>query len=153
EQLVEKTPLEALPPTERANARQRAVAAREIPLWLVARACGNLPQEKQNQTLASNLAARALEAARRQTDNTFYLTMIRERGELALSRGDKKAAIEEWGRMLEIVVTPPGSKIKKPATPDASAPAIKRETVPVTKERRRSSAMLPAKKGTAFRLV
>ena len=37
--LVEKSPLEPLDNGARANARQRAEAARQIPLWLVARAC------------------------------------------------------------------------------------------------------------------
>ena len=65
--LVERTPLEPLPPAAGPTARQRAEAARQIPLWLVARAC-----EKQSSAamheLADRLAARALEAARRQTD-------------------------------------------------------------------------------------
>ncbi len=38
-ELVEKTPLEPLESGTRANARQRAEAARQVPLWLVARAC------------------------------------------------------------------------------------------------------------------
>src|SRR5262249_7684747 len=37
--VVGRTPLESLPEGARANTRQRAEAARQVPLWLVARAC------------------------------------------------------------------------------------------------------------------
>ena len=122
DKLVENTPLETLEPGERANARQRALAARQVPLWLVARAC-SLQKDEKLQKLAPPLGERALEAARRQIDNTFYLAMMRERGELALARGDKNAAAAEWGKMLEIVVTPARGKSKKPAAAPAVAPA------------------------------
>ncbi len=41
--LVEQTPLEPLSPGTRANARQRTEAARQVPLWLVARVCARAP--------------------------------------------------------------------------------------------------------------
>ncbi len=111
--LLEKTPLEALGAGERADARQRALAARQIPLWLVARACWSMKDDPDAAKLAELVAPRALEAARRQTDNTFYLAMVREQGERALEKGDRAGALAAWGRMLDIVVNPPQNKAKK----------------------------------------
>ena len=66
-ELVKKSTLEPLPAGTRPNARQRTDAARQLPLWFVARAC-----ERQSSAavreLSNQLAAQALEAARRQSD-------------------------------------------------------------------------------------
>jgi predicted Zn-dependent protease len=124
-ELITKTPLETLEAGEHANARQRAQAARQIPLWLVARACWNQKDGKGDAKLAEMMAARALEAARRQTDNTFYLAMIREQGERALENGDRAAALAAWHRMLEIVVSSSQTKVKKPARTPAGGPATR----------------------------
>ena len=113
--LVEKTPLEPLGDGARANARQRAEAARQVPLWLVARACWKRKVPSKEPALADKLAARAMEGARRQTENTTLMAMMREQGELALERGDRAAAQAAWGRMLELVIDPPESKAKKAA--------------------------------------
>ena len=67
--LVEKTPLDVLPDGARANARQRAEAARQVPLWLVARACWKRKDAAKLAGIADRLADRALEAARRLTEN------------------------------------------------------------------------------------
>ena len=58
-ELVEKAPLEVLGAGTRANARQRAQAARQIPLWLVARACWKQKNAADFQVVAQKLAARA----------------------------------------------------------------------------------------------
>ncbi len=58
DRLVEKTPLEALPAGVRSNSRQRALAARQIPLWLVARALDRRPDANATRALSSRLAAR-----------------------------------------------------------------------------------------------
>src|SRR4029077_16444061 len=55
---------------------------------------------------AEKLAARAIEGARRQTDNHALLAMVREQGELALTHGDRKGAEAAWSRMLEMVLPP-----------------------------------------------
>ncbi len=141
--LVEKTPLEPLEPGERANARQRAAAAHQVPLWLVARACWNQKDKPERAKLAANLATRALEAARRQTDNTLYLAMIREQGELALERGDKRTAEADWARMLDLVVNPPQSKIKK-ANPQPARTS--RPAPPATPAAPRSGALAPSER-------
>ena len=60
--LVEQTPLETLENSDRANARQRAVAARQIPLWLVARACWD-QKAGVDAKLVRMFEDRALEAA------------------------------------------------------------------------------------------
>ncbi len=58
DELVDKTPLEALPPFTKANARQRAVALRQVPLWLVARACWKEKKPIGPPGFADKLAAR-----------------------------------------------------------------------------------------------
>ncbi len=65
DRLVEQTPLEPLPPGGRANARQRTEAARQLPLWLVARACATQSGGIDLRAASGRLAARAIEAARR----------------------------------------------------------------------------------------
>src|SRR5207249_11840747 len=63
--LAEEMPLEKLPDGVRANARQRAEAAPYMALWIVGREC----QKHQDLVAAGDkLGARAIEAARRQTD-------------------------------------------------------------------------------------
>ena len=120
--LVEQTPLEPLPPGGRANARQRAEAARQVPLWLVARACGKASGSSDLRVTADGLAARAIEAARRQADNQALLAMLREQGELALAHGDPKAAEAAWGRMLEMILPAEPARARRNRTP-AGAPA------------------------------
>jgi thioredoxin-like negative regulator of GroEL len=114
DRLVERTPLEPLPPGGRANARQRDEAARQIPLWLVARACEKRPDAAAYRTLAHRLSARALEAARRQADNLTMLAMVREQGEIALSRGDRKGAEAAWGQMLDLVMPADLAQTRRP---------------------------------------
>ncbi len=121
DRLVERTPLESLPPVGRANARQRAEAARQVPLWLVARACEKRPDAAAHRAIAGRLSARALEAARRQADNLIMLAMVREQGELALARGDRKGAEAAWGRMLDLVMPAPSARARRPRPAPGSA--------------------------------
>lgn len=114
---IAKTPLEELPAGTRANARQREQAMSQIAVWLVAKECF---KHESLQASGDLLAARALEAARRQQDNIFALAILREWGQLALDKGDRATAETRWGQMLEIVVTNPQSK--KEATKTSAAP-------------------------------
>ena len=129
-QLVEKTPLEPLADGVKANARQRAVAARQVPLWLVARACWKQKDALNLRKIGDKLAARAEDAAGRQSENQTLMAMLREQGQMALERGDRRAAEAAWSRMLTLVVAPAESKIKKPSTkpkpPAGPAPALPR---------------------------
>ena len=153
-ELVNHAALEPLEPGERANARQRAVAARQIPLWLVARACWNQEKSGKGAEIAKMFAERAFEAARRQTDNTFYLAMIREQGERAIEKGDRTAAAAAWGQMLEIVVSPPRAKLKKPVQAPAVPPAGKTGAPAAGKRAAvRSGASLPGKRESIVRLA
>jgi hypothetical protein len=111
--LVDKSPLEPLPPGTRPNARQRAEAARQVPLWLVARACSK-DSSAQIRAISDRLAARALEAAARQTDPRWLLAMLREQGQRALDRGDRAGAEAAWGRMLTMVLAPEPSRTRRP---------------------------------------
>ena len=124
-QLVEKTPLEA-PRSRRASQLAAACARREADSPLAGRpsVLGSEWTMAKIARLAAMLAARALEAARRQTDNTFYLAMIREQGERALDKGDRDGAEAAWGRMLDIVVSPTASKVKKPVERHRQAPPM-----------------------------
>ncbi len=131
DRLVERTPLESLPPGGRANARQRAEAARQVPLWLVARACEKRPDAATRRAIADRLSARALEAARRQADNLIMLAMVREQGELALARGDRKGAEAAWGRMLDLVMPAPSARARRPRpAPSGSGQASEKKPEP-----------------------
>ena len=125
--LVERTPLESLPEEHTAMPAASRGAARQLPLWLVARACW-----KQVAWRASGdrFAARAIEAARRQSDNRWALAMLREQGEQALERKDTGKAEADWSRMLELILArkperkgPSGAAIVAMANPARTADA------------------------------
>ena len=121
--LIEKTPLEALADGVRANARERAQAAGQIPLWLVARACRTQANASAKMRAhAESFAARALEAARRQEDRVWLLAMMREQGQLAFERSDRSGAAAVWSRMLDLVVTPPQVRARRTAAGAGDAP-------------------------------
>jgi hypothetical protein len=96
--LVEASPLEALPPGTRANARQRAEALPQVSLWLAARECA---RDHDLGAAADRLASRALEAARRQAESGLVQALLREAGLLALEQGDRVAAEAYWSELLE----------------------------------------------------
>jgi tetratricopeptide (TPR) repeat protein len=130
--LVQRTaavPLEALPPGTPANARQRAAAAEQLGLWVVARACRAQPALR---ALAEPLAERALEAARRQASPTYVLAMLREAGQDALDRKDRAAAERHWAGMVDLLLAPPPRLPAKPAPAAKPRPAAAPGLAPVT---------------------
>jgi hypothetical protein len=51
--------------------------------------------------------------------------MLRERGQLALARGDRAGADAAWSEMLRLVVEPTDRNVKKPALkPKQSAASV-----------------------------
>ena len=68
------------------------------------------------------------------------MAMLREQGELALTRGDRRAAEADWSRMLELVVEPAQRKAKKPAARTRSRRAAR---APARGERRPSRQPRP----------
>ena len=90
-----ESPLEALSEGTRPNARQRALAAPRMALWLVAHDCW---KHESTRAAGDRLAALALEAARRQLDNTWALAMLREWGQQAEDRGDRAWPRRAGGR-------------------------------------------------------
>ena len=143
-ELVEKTPLEPIDNGARANARQRTEAARQIPLWLVARACSKQKDSGKLAVLAEKLASRAREAARRQSENDTLLAMLREQGELALARGDRAGAETAWSEMLKLVVEPNDRSSKKPAANSKKPAAVSPP---------RATSMAPPPKAAVMRLA
>ncbi len=117
-ELVEESPLDPIPADARPNARQRADAARQLGLWLVAREC---LKHDYSRKAGSILEARAIEAARRQADARWTLAMLREGGQAAIDRGDRVAAEGLWRQMLRQVLEPPSPPKAKKSTPNASA--------------------------------
>src|SRR5205085_7120802 len=66
-QVLDASPLEALPAHGKANSRQRSEALLQIPLWLVAREClANSKEREAYRGAGEKLAARAALAAKRQ---------------------------------------------------------------------------------------
>ena len=114
--LAESITLEALPPDGKANARQRAEALAQVPLWLVAREC--LAKDREALWPAgAKLAERAVAAAKRQQDLLLAMAILREWGELDLERGDKAKAESRWRELLDLVV--PKRDAKKAAAAQA----------------------------------
>ncbi len=121
-QVVEKTPLDPLPAGVRANSRQRAQAAGQIPLWLVARAARRDENPSSVRAQGDRFAARALEAAGRQSDRIWLLAMLREQGQAAFDRNERANAAAIWSRMLDMVVTPSEPRPRRPAVNGPGAP-------------------------------
>jgi hypothetical protein len=119
--LMDNAPLETLPEGTRANARQRAEAAKQMGYWLVAVEC---LKNAELRTLGEKLAGRALEAANRQTDKGFALAMLREWGQIDHDRGDVKSAEARWSRMLEIILFNPNQGKRTADATRAAPPTI-----------------------------
>jgi tetratricopeptide (TPR) repeat protein len=115
--VVEETPLEELAAGARANARQRAEAARQLGLWLVAKECN---KQTSLRATCDRLGTRALAAARRQADSVYALAILREWGQMALENGDRQTAEKHWTEMLDLVLA--GSKNAPAKTVDAAQP-------------------------------
>jgi len=120
--LVESSQLEPLGASGRANARQRAEAEGQIPLWLVARKCW---KHERLRSIGDRLFDRALEAAKRQADNRWALAILRERGGLALESGDRQAAEGYWTLMLHLILNRP----PQTGVPAVTQTGVRRSTV------------------------
>jgi tetratricopeptide (TPR) repeat protein len=119
--LSDESPLEELSEGTRANARQRAEAAKRLGLWLVARDCW---KHEPTRETGDRLAAQALEGARRQADPLWTLAMLREWGQIALDRGDRATAERRWTEMLDQALAPPSASVKdKPKEKDKGSTA------------------------------
>ena len=138
---VEGAALEELPARARANARQREDAAGQIGLWFVARQC--YKTDKLRAT-AEKLGTRALEAARRQSDPTLALAMLREWGQIDLDRGDRQSAERRWSQMLDLAL-PYTHRVAAAAPP----PANPHPTGPAPARRKR--LRLPPRSGLRLR--
>lgn len=103
-EVLARTPLESHP-----LQNQKAAALQETALWLLARDC--LKQEKLRDS-GETLAARALEASRRNSDNGYTMAILREWGQIALDAGDKATAEKRWTEMLDLVIPKTPTKAK-----------------------------------------
>jgi tetratricopeptide (TPR) repeat protein len=124
--LVDATPLEKLPANGKANARQRAEARLQVPIWLAAREC--LVKDREPLWPAgAKLAARAAEAAKRQNDALITVAVFREWGQLELDRGDKAKAETIWAELLQWTLpkqpAPKPAAQASPSVPGIFAPA------------------------------
>jgi tetratricopeptide (TPR) repeat protein len=112
--LTQKSPLDDLG-GQKPTSRQRAKAAEQVPLWLAAR---EFLGQSELREAGQMLADRALEAARRQTDNDQLAPILYEWGRLAARDGDKAAAEERWKELIQIAVV---QQRKAPAAPRPTA--------------------------------
>ncbi|MEE8450364.1 MAG: DUF1583 domain-containing protein, partial [Thermoguttaceae bacterium] len=97
-ELADRNPLEPLTPGKKLWSKERRAAAEQLGLWLVARLCLT---DDALRPLGEKLAARAADAARRQSKPELALAMSREMGQWALDRGDLAAADLAWRQLLE----------------------------------------------------
>ena len=125
QQLVEQAeaqPLDDLPEGQRPNSRQRAQAQEQLALWIVAR---EALQHPQTRAAGLTLAERALTAARRQTDDTWMLAMLREQGEASLHSGDSDTAEARFLEMLNVILpqeAPAGAEPEREKDPLSRKP-------------------------------
>ncbi len=110
---AEAQPLDELAEGQRPNSRQRAQAKAQLPLWIVAR---EALQHPETRAAGQVLAERALTAARRQSDDTWMLAMLREQGESSLQNGDRATAEGRFLEMLDLILP------QEPAAGEAPQP-------------------------------
>jgi tetratricopeptide (TPR) repeat protein len=120
EQLVDRLPLEAIARGERPNARQRADAARQIGLWLVARECGKQPKLRAT---AAKLGTRAIEAASRQASTDFAIALLGERADERFAQHDAAAAGRDITQMLDLLLPQHDTKSASAASPGKADPS------------------------------
>lgn len=114
EKLIDDSPLEVIPAGKRPNARQRAAAAPQTAVWLVARECLEKPEWI---ALGNKLADRALSAAQRQVNDTTTQGLTFELAAAAAKRGDLPAAEAAYQRLIDSAVKP---KVVKAVTPQGA---------------------------------
>src|SRR5205085_4102021 len=102
--LVDEAPLEELAARQRPNSRQRAEAAQQVGLWLVARECLATPAYR---AVGDKLAQRAIAAAQREVDPAHLTSILYERGRLALDAGDRQAAERGWSELINVAIVQP----------------------------------------------
>ena len=145
--LVETAPLEPLPANGKANARQRADALPQVPLWLVARECLGKDKDREAfRAAGEKLAARAVAAAKRQQDPLFAAAILREWGQLDLDRGDKSKAEARWTELLELMMPKPSLTKAVGAVPTPGAHCRRLQLYPPPEEQSRGTA----EAGTVF---
>jgi len=121
--LMDATQLEKLPANGKLNARHRAAAQLQVPLWLAAREC--LDKDRpQLWPAGEKLAARAAEAAKRQQDALVTVAVFHEWGQLELDKGDKAKAQAIWAELMEWTLPKqPAAKAAAGPKPATSVPA------------------------------
>ena len=73
----------------------------EIGLWIAAKVALNSSDYVE---LGSELAERAMLAAEASDDDRWLTAMMKERGDMAIARGDKVAAEKAWSKLLDAVL-------------------------------------------------
>ena len=94
-------PLEISKDRKKLTAAQRSAAEQQLPVWLAAR---EALKHEATRAAGEKLAQRAITAARMNADTIWVLAMLRERGQMAIDAGDRKAAEKHWSEMLEIIL-------------------------------------------------
>src|SRR5262245_25151461 len=118
EDFLAQSPLEDLQPGQRANARQRAEAAQQVGLWLIARRC---LAEPETRIAGKRLADRAVAAARRQVEPAMLSSIMYEQGLIALDVGNRAAAEHDWNELVDMAIVQP--RLPRVATSKSSTPA------------------------------
>jgi tetratricopeptide (TPR) repeat protein len=116
-QRVEQAPLDALSAGERPNSRQRAQAASQVPLWLIARECLGYAEHRE---IGHKLAQRAITAAQRQTDPSQLTSILYEHGRLSLSSDERAVAAQQWNDLIDLALVQPRLPRAKPPAASAS---------------------------------
>ncbi len=121
-QFAAASPLEEIAPGQRPNSRQRREAEQHVGLWLVARECLSNPSLR---AAGETLAARAVEAARRQTTPAMIAAILHEKGLLAHAAGDAAAAERDWNLLIDIALVQP--RLPRPGAARSPAGAAARQ--------------------------
>ena len=128
EQWVVGHPLDSIAEGRRPNSRQRAEAANMVRVWVVARTC--LASEEHREA-GQRLAEVASIAAQRQVEKDWAISILFERGKLAIDQGDAELANRLWSQLLDLVTQRPKRKKNKVGLlPKSNLPTIENRPSP-----------------------
>lgn len=114
-------PLTAATPRTAADVSQDEAAERQLPVWLIARECWKRPELR---AVAQRLSARAVEAARLQTNKEYLWAIMNESASVAWEAGDKAAAEAGWTETLGMILALPGAEPFNPSATDKDKPQV-----------------------------
>ena len=119
---------EAKSKNAKSDAADSNLQSAQISAWLIARSA---LKHKDTADLGQQLADLATTAARRDSNKQWLMSILRERGQLAMDAGQPDRAEQYWGEMLDMVLVKPKTDAKKSKS-NSFLDELKKRLLPAT---------------------